>query len=200
MIIIESEHSAMGEEATTEADLPPPTKEEAPAPSLDTSSQASMGEMDTSLKNNPIDIYPSMAACSSHSGSPTVDLVELQEDANLAATHMLSVKGLLTSKDNEPFGISRPCCLSKRLKKPRPMREPKLLIQGRTSTSRWLWWLSIIIGWPSRRPEQLDATNSTSWKLSIQRPLGRMLSQDPLGPQNSRGNMQNICTSWKNEP
>ena len=33
-----------------------------------------------------------MATCSSHSGSPTVDLMELQEDANLAATHMLSVK------------------------------------------------------------------------------------------------------------
>ena len=48
--------------------------------------------MDTSLESNPDDVYPSMAACSSHSSSPTVDLVELQEGANLAATHMLSVK------------------------------------------------------------------------------------------------------------
>ena len=74
------------------ADLPPPMKEEAPAPSLDTSSQASIEEMDTSLESNPINVYPSMATCSSHSGSPMMDLVELQEDANLAATHMLSVK------------------------------------------------------------------------------------------------------------
>ena len=88
----ESEHPSMGEEVATEADLPPPTKEEAPAPSLDTSSQASVGEMDTSLECNPIDVYPSMATCSSQSGSPTVDLVELQEGANLTATHMLSVK------------------------------------------------------------------------------------------------------------
>ena len=81
----------MGEEAAMEADLPPPIKEEAPAPSLDTSSQASVGEMDTSLESNPINVYPSTAAGSSCSGSPTVDLAELQEDANLVATHMISV-------------------------------------------------------------------------------------------------------------
>ena len=86
-----SEHHTTGEEAATEAYLPPPTKEEAPAPSLDTSSQASVGEMDTSLESNPINVYPSTAACSSHSGSPMVDLAEHQEDTNLAATHMLSV-------------------------------------------------------------------------------------------------------------
>ena len=39
-----------------------------------------------------------------------------------------------------------------------------------------------------------------SWKLPIWRPLGRMLLQDQLSLQNSRGNMQNICRSWKNEP
>ena len=72
--------------------IPPPTKEEVPAPSLDTSSQASVEEMENFLESNPIDVYPPAAACSSHSGSPTVDLMELQEDANLAATHMLSVK------------------------------------------------------------------------------------------------------------
>ena len=83
----ESEHPSTGQEATTEAGLPPPTKEEVPAPSLDTSSQASIGEMDTSLESNPVDVYPSTAACSSRSSSPTVDLAELQEGANLAATH-----------------------------------------------------------------------------------------------------------------
>ena len=93
MIIIESQTTPLwGSRPLWKADLPPPTMEEAPAPSLDTSSQASVGEMDTSLESNPIDIYPSTAACSSHSGSPTVDLAELQEDANLDATHMLSVK------------------------------------------------------------------------------------------------------------
>ena len=48
--------------------------------------------METSLESNPINIYPPTAACSSHSDSPTIDLTELQADANLAANYMLSVK------------------------------------------------------------------------------------------------------------
>ena len=88
----ESEHSAMGKEATTEADIPPPQKAEVPAAPLDTSSQASVEEMEASLESNPIYISPTVVACSSHSDSPTVDLMELQADANLAANYMLSVK------------------------------------------------------------------------------------------------------------
>ena len=74
------------------ADIPPPQKAEVPAPPLDTSSQASVEEMETSLESNPINIYPPTATCSSCSDSPTVDLMELQADANLAANYMLSVK------------------------------------------------------------------------------------------------------------
>ena len=87
-----SEHSTTGKEAAMEADIPPPQKAEVPAPPLDTSSQASVEEMETSLDSNPINIYPTMAACSSHSDSPMVDLMELQADANLAANYILSVK------------------------------------------------------------------------------------------------------------
>ena len=39
-----------------------------------------------------------MAACSSYSDSPMVDLTELQEDANLAANYMLSVERSLDLK------------------------------------------------------------------------------------------------------
>ena len=94
----ESEHSTMGKEAATEADMPPPQKAEVPAPPLDTSSQASVEEVETSLESNPINVYPPMAACSSHSDSPMVDLMELQEDANLAVNYMLSVKRSLDLK------------------------------------------------------------------------------------------------------
>ena len=73
-------------------DIPLAQKAEVPAPPLDTSSQASVEEMETSLESNPINIYPPMAACSSYSDSPMVDLTELQADANLAANYMLSVK------------------------------------------------------------------------------------------------------------
>ena len=54
----ESEHSTTGKEAATEADMPPPQKAEVPAPPLDTSSQASVEEVETSLESNPINIYP----------------------------------------------------------------------------------------------------------------------------------------------
>ena len=93
-----SEHSATGKEAAMEADMPPPQKAEVPAPPLDTSSQASVEEVETSLESNPINVYPTAAACSSHSDSPVVDLTELQEDANLAANYMLSVKRSLDLK------------------------------------------------------------------------------------------------------
>ena len=78
------EHSATGEEAAMGTDKHLPQKAEVPAPPLDTSSQASVEEMETSLESNPINVYPPMAACSSCSDSPTIDLMELQADANLA--------------------------------------------------------------------------------------------------------------------
>ena len=92
------EHSTMGEEASAGADVPPSLKVEVLAPPLDTSSQASVEEMDTSQESNPINIYSPMAAGSNHSDSPMIDLTELQTDANLAANHMLSI---LRSSDLE---------------------------------------------------------------------------------------------------
>ena len=64
-----------GRRQLQEQTLPPPQKVEVPMPPLDTSSQASVEEVDTSLESNPINVYPPMAACSSHSVSPTVDLM-----------------------------------------------------------------------------------------------------------------------------
>ena len=88
----ESEHSAKGEAAATKADVSLPHKAEVPALPMDTSSQASVEEGEASLESNPINVSPTVAAYSSHSESPAADSKELQEDANLAADHMLSVK------------------------------------------------------------------------------------------------------------
>ena len=85
----ESEHSAMGKEAATEADIPLPHKAEVPAPPLDTSSQVSVEEVEASLESNPINVSPTTATCSSHSDSPMVGLMGLQEDANLTTNYML---------------------------------------------------------------------------------------------------------------
>ena len=82
----------MGEEAATEADVFPLPKVEVSAPPLDTSSQASIEEVEISQESNPINIYSPKAAGSNCSDSPMIDLTELQADANLAANHMLSIK------------------------------------------------------------------------------------------------------------
>ena len=85
----ELEHSAAGKVATAEAVMSLSHMLEAPAPPL---TQASVEEGEVSLESNPVNISPTMAAYSCHSGSPTVDLTELWMDVNLAANDMLSVK------------------------------------------------------------------------------------------------------------
>ena len=88
----ELEHSAMVKEPATKADTSPPQKTEVPVLPLDTSSQVSVPEMEASMESNPIHDSPTAVAYSSHSDSPTMDLPELQANANLAVNHMLSIK------------------------------------------------------------------------------------------------------------
>ena len=200
-----AEHSAMGEEPAAGADVLPPLKAEVPAPPLDTSSQVSVEEMETSQESNSIHVYSPMATGSNCSDSPTIDLTELQSDANLATNHMLSIKRSSDLKSNRWFRILRHHCTSKKPKKQQPMREPKLSAQGRTSTPRWSaprqsWRLSMTTGWPFRRPEWLGATNSRSRKLPTWRPSVRMLPWSPLSVQYSAGNTWSTCTSRSNEP
>ena len=100
----DSEHSATGMVATAEAVMSLSHKLEAPAPPINTSSQASVEEGEAFLESNPVNISSTMATYSSHSGSPTVDLMELQMDANLAADHMLSVKRSTDLKRQQLLG------------------------------------------------------------------------------------------------
>ena len=94
----ESEHSAEGKTAAAKAVPSLPPKVEVSGLPIDTSSQASVEEGETSLESNPINVSPNAAAFSSHSDSPTMDLMELQADTNLATNHMLSVKRSLDLK------------------------------------------------------------------------------------------------------
>ena len=88
----ETEHSASEKAAAAEAVMSLSHKVEVPALPINTSSQASLEEGKAPLESNPVNISPTVAAYSSHSGSPMVDLTELRTDASLAADHMLSVK------------------------------------------------------------------------------------------------------------
>ena len=88
----ESEHSPVGKAATVEAVMSPSHKSEAPPLPVNTSSQASMEEVEASLEGIPANVSPITAAYSNCNASPSVDPTELQTDANLAANHMLHVK------------------------------------------------------------------------------------------------------------
>ena len=88
----EPEHSVMAEKPVTKADTSPELKKEVPVLLLDTSSQVSVPEMEASIESNPIHDSPTAVAYSSHICSSTMDLPELQADAHLAITHMLSIK------------------------------------------------------------------------------------------------------------
>ena len=87
-----SEYSASEKAAAVEAVMSLSHKAEVPAPPINTSSQASLEEGEASLESNPVNISLTVAAYSSHSGSPMVDLTELRTDTKLAADHILSVK------------------------------------------------------------------------------------------------------------
>ena len=73
----ESEHSAMVEVPSTEADTSPPLKREKPILLLDTHSQTSTTEMEASGESNPAGASPPTAVHSSHSSSPITHLSEL---------------------------------------------------------------------------------------------------------------------------
>ena len=88
----ESEHSTAGKAAAAEAVMSLSYKVEVSAPPVDTSSQASMEVGKASLESNPVNVSCTLAAYSSCSGSPMVDLMELQMDANVATNNIISVK------------------------------------------------------------------------------------------------------------
>ena len=202
----EPEHSTMGEEAAVWADIFPPLKAEVSAPPLDTSSQASVEEMETSQESNPINVYSPMAAGSNCSDSPMIDLMDLQADANLAANHKLSIKRSLDLERQWAIQDFKASLHQQEAKEATANERAKIVHStGRTSMPRWnaqrqSWKLSMTTGWPFRRPERLGAANSKSQKLPIWRPSVRMLPQSPFSAQHSAGNMQNICMSWRNEP
>ena len=88
----ESEHSITAEVPTTETDTSLPLKMEMPVLPLDTSSQASVAEMEASMESNPVGTLFTAVAHSSHSSSPIADLSELQSDVHLAINSMLTTR------------------------------------------------------------------------------------------------------------
>ena len=88
----EPESSTMAQEPTTKVGTSPSQKAEVLALPLDTSSQVSAKGMEASMESNPIYVSPTAVAHGTHSDSPAMELLELQTNANLAVTHMLSIR------------------------------------------------------------------------------------------------------------
>ena len=89
----ESQHSSPRRPTTAAIFMSPAWKpEDLPQPA-DTSSQASINEGEASLEDIPTNISPIAAGSGSRSISPSVDLVELQANANKALDELLSTKG-----------------------------------------------------------------------------------------------------------
>ena len=87
-----SEHSAMEEVPTTEAEASPPLKMDTTVLPLDTSSQASAAETEASVGSNPIGVSTMGATHSSQSNSPIVELSKLQSDTHMAIHSISTAK------------------------------------------------------------------------------------------------------------
>ena len=88
----ELEHSAMAEVPSTGANTSSPLKREKPALLLDTHSQTSVAETETSVESSPASALPMAVAHSSHSSSPITHLSDLQWDVHLAINSMFTTK------------------------------------------------------------------------------------------------------------
>ena len=75
-----------------------PQKPEGPPQAVNTSTQASIEEVEASLEDIPANISPIAAISRSRSISPSVDLVELQTNANRALDDLLNTKGSIDTR------------------------------------------------------------------------------------------------------
>ena len=93
-----SKQSSLEKITTAAVSASPPQKSEVTVPPVDTSSQASIKEVEGSLEDIPTNIFPIAAVYSSRSVSPPVDPSELQTNANRAINNMLHLKRSLDVK------------------------------------------------------------------------------------------------------
>ena len=94
----ESKHSSLEKITTVAVTTSPAQKSEVTAPQVDTSSQASIEEVEGSLEDIPANISLIATIYSSRSASPPVNPSELQANANRAINNMLHLKRSLDIK------------------------------------------------------------------------------------------------------
>ena len=94
----ESKHSLPREPTASAVLWTPPQKPEGPLQAVDTSPQVTIKEADASLEDIPSNISPIAAVSRSGSISTSVDLAELQTNANRALDDLLNNKGSIDAR------------------------------------------------------------------------------------------------------
>ena len=100
-----SEQPSLEKVTEAVATMFPPQKSEVTVPPVDTSSQASMEEMEGSIESIPTNISLIATVYSSGSASPLADPLKLQANANRAIDNMLHLKRSLDVKRQSHLGI-----------------------------------------------------------------------------------------------
>ena len=78
--------------------MTPPQKPQGPLQAVDTLSHVSVEKAEASLDDIPTNISPIAAVSRSRSVSPSVDLAELQTNANRALNNLLNTKGSIDTR------------------------------------------------------------------------------------------------------
>ena len=94
----ESKCSSPQRTTTAAVLMTPPWKPEGPLQAVDSSCQVSIKEAEASLKDIPTNISLIAAISRSRSISPSVDLTELQTNANRALDDLLNTKGSIDTR------------------------------------------------------------------------------------------------------
>ena len=147
----ESKHSSLGKITTAMVTTSPPQKSEVSVPPVDTSSQATIEEVEGSLEDIPANIFLIAAVYSSRSVSPLVDPSEHQANANRAINNMLHLKRSLDVKRQRATWELGCCYIRTNLRRPYQLPWPRPSIPSQS------WRPRPISKWQSWRPRQPGA-------------------------------------------
>ena len=199
----EPKHSTMVKELATKADTSPPLKMEMLALPLDTSSQASVPETEASMESNPVHDSPTAVAYSSCSDSPTMDLLELQANAHLAISHMLSIKRSLDLKRQQAIWNFKTSLHQQEAEAAATTERAKIVhsrkdLQARVKCTKAVmrakydYRVAVQEARAVRcsKPEEAEATYSEALRETV--------AMKSLHCATLQGNMQSTWVSWKN--
>ena len=195
----------MAKEPATKADTSPPQKMEVPVLPLDTSSQASIPEMEASMESNTICNSPTAVAYSSCSDSPIMNLPELQTNTNLAVNHMLSIRRSLDLERQWAIQDFEALIHQREAEEATANERAKIVHSRKDLNARVKCAKAVMKAKYDYRVTIQEARAIRCSKLeeseaAYSEALVRTWLQSPFNVQHSAGNMQNTCVHWRDGP